>query len=277
MKRNSTTGKHGCYPCTYSDSKNVHCNNCEDFTGKCTECQTGYRPTKEGFCRKDCESYEYWMGKSDNICRECQVEVANCSTCEDITGDCLRCSVDLHFYNKSFCVPHCKNEEFFSLDDPEKKTYVCKNCTSLDSNGKGCTRCQNFTGECLECSEGYEIMKPAFCKKKCQEKGWHWSGKDKNICLKCGSYCLRCSDIDGKCTECLPGYIIMGDGKSCEPYFPAKNIPEEETPKLLLQYFDKVQVALVTVFDKKVTEENIPTNYEEFEVNLTQNGTKITM
>ena len=64
----------------------------------------------------------------------------------------------------------------------------------------------------------------------------------------------------------------MDDNKSCEPYFPSKNISMEENPKLLFQYFDKLKPSVVSIFDRKITHNNIPTNLEQLKVEITQNG-----
>ena len=178
-------------------------------------------------------------------------------------------------YNSTLCVPECNKKEFVSLDDSNFNKYTCKECSSVDSNRVGCSRCQNFTGVCLECEEGYEMIESHFCRKECQDEGWYWSGKETNLCLSCKSSCLRCSDFDGKCEECLSGHRIMDDGKSCEPYFPDKDIAEEDKPKLLLQYFDKMSTQVVSVFNIEVTEDNLPSNLEYFEVEISKKGISI--
>ena len=83
----------------------------------------------------------------------------------------------------------------------------------------------------------------------------------------CPTNCKAC-ETQSQCQECNTGYLLSEDKTECSPYFPPKNISSENRPHLIFEYFDKLNSSVVMVFDREVTDENIPTNLEGLQVSL---------
>ena len=75
------------------------CSKCQDNTGTCTACESGFTLQSSGLCKRDCQAKEFW--KEDNTCASC---IENCAVCEDISGTCTKCDKDyVYVTEKKIC------------------------------------------------------------------------------------------------------------------------------------------------------------------------------
>ena len=246
------------------------CFECSIRKEDCKTCKEGYEFDKEGFCRKKCAQGSSWNGKRNNTCTECSVKVAGCQECEDISQKCTKCGENMRLMKMgTVCAPYCESGFFIGSQNHgnDVENTGCKKCSQVESSGVGCSRCQDFSGLCSECSIGYNLTQENFCRKECLD-GRIWSGMKENRCLRCPTNCKVCSQLENECSECKTGYIVSQDRRECWPYFPEKNISVELKPRFIFEYFDRLKGGVVLVFDRKVTKKNIPTKLEELQVDL---------
>ena len=183
---------------------NEKCTECQYQGGHCTRCADGYSLYAEDkFCKKNCKEGEYWLGKDVNICGLCSEKTQRCSKCEDITGNCLACNGSM-LLSPTVCRDICRANEFWEGPGPDS----CKKCSSLKKNGEKCTFCENYTGECQDCADGYKLDSDKFCRKVCPGEGFFWKGIKLNECGSCVNSCSKCSDITGICSKCHEGYQL---------------------------------------------------------------------
>ena len=199
-----------CYKCS-TVSGNGLCSACDDLTGTCTGCKSGYQFVSgtDKFCRRTCSATEYWLGKSSNGCRSCYAIAANgqCGSCDDLTEACTGCKSNYQFLSGTdkFCRKTCTATEYWK----SKTDNSCYSCHP--STNHHCSACDNGTGDCNTCDAGYRVVSATdkFCRKTCPS-GEYWTGKTKNTCDTCSPasnhHCRTCNDETGACNQCDTGY-----------------------------------------------------------------------
>ena len=211
----------GCRSGYYLQAKNKcsecleGCERCHNREG-CGKCLPQYVLTDQengGRCIPGCsKAGEYYDGKE---CKACATqENPHCSKCEKITGKCLECSEGFGFFEQGSggsssekCRQRCSKIEYWT-GEPQNK---CQECDFFKL-GDGCSGCEDKTGICSECKEGYQMVDDfKFCKKVCYE-GEYYLGQLENKCSRCDSsdknyHCSECKDGSGECLKCNKGYI----------------------------------------------------------------------
>ena len=204
----NSVGTWVCKECRYHKSNHEACLVCDIDTAECSKCSGGYTFKSPTFCQKDCEKGWFWTGKNKNTCKECSKEVKDCLDCSDITHECTKCSDGMEVFNPTLCVPKCEEGSYLKVEKTNNNMEkgVCHLCSSVQASGKKCTKCQRLTGECQECSAGYTLTPEKFCKKTCKVEREYWTGAKDNECRSCSDGCLKCTEEEGKCTECETGF-----------------------------------------------------------------------
>ena len=206
-----------CDECSQVNGNN-QCRSCEDFTGSCLRCNTGFEFDKGStFCRKSCKEDEYWEGRLTNRCAPCSSNTPHCLRCRDLDGVCTSC-VPKYKLNPatSLCDRVCL-EGTFKVQGRPGKAITCRECSEVSTSGKACVACSSDGTVCLKCLTGYKLNKINFCQKVCQRDEF-WTGEDLNLCVKCskGSKgCSRCVERSGGCLACSSQFQF-DDGK-CSP------------------------------------------------------------
>ena len=255
--------KRSCMKCDEL-SESGDCAECDQKTGVCQICKEG-SVFIEGtnYCKKACKVGEYWRGRAENKCHSCTADNnKKCSKCEDVSGLCSKCE-EGYFLKDGFCRKKCDLEKQFWSG---REANDCLECQKVHKN---CQKCANITGECLQCASGYRAANKT-CVVGCKAQGEYWSQKDKQ-CMNCASNCLRCQDDTGKCLECKNGLEPYQDGEFC--WYSKNSLKTDQTknsPKLLDSFFDPSNASIVLVFDRVVTDENIPRNLHKLKIELAE-------
>ena len=207
-------------------SDNGECTACDDLTGVCTSCASGYSPVSitDSFCGKDCAINEYWTGRGTNDCASCAPSTnTECKTCDDVTGTCNACNSGFKHVSSldKFCRKNCNNKQYWKGENDN----VCATCAPT-TNPK-CERCDDLTGTCNRCYNNYEYISldDRFCRRTCTDTQY-WRGRTQNDCQNCvdlnnNQDCLTCQDETGKCLTCKTGSAVISDTdsfckKTCE-------------------------------------------------------------
>ena len=216
------TSDNNCEACTTPASgvTNPKCDRCSDVSGACTRCLSGYSvDSGTNFCKKDCNSNEYWKGVNDNNCESCAVPAPNggCATCNGPNG-CLTCLLGYGLDVNSRCISEvqdCPADHY--LKSIANSRVECEVCSALTDKGP-CTSCKGTSNhECKACEAGHSLKQDKYCQKDC-EKDEYWKGKSDNSCGKCldqSKNCLECHDVTGKCSKCEAGYTLNQQSGAC--------------------------------------------------------------
>ena len=205
-------------------ANNQGCGDCEDKTAKCRSCLPGYlmsisSPKKCVNTCPDAEEYLKEVSPGKGRCERCDESQKNpkCKFCENLTGSCFQCKKGYELVPETrFCKKICSLAEYWKGEVDN----TCSKCSEVDEGNVECSECEDLSGRCSSCSEGFEIFDlksgEKFCKKRCLEVEY-WLGDKKNVCRGCqevpgSEKCWKCQDLSGKCSECLPGYLILQDG-----------------------------------------------------------------
>ena len=146
----TNTTDNGCRACS-GVKNNINCLSCLDSTGECSECAPNFFLNSEKFCQKNCEFDEFWTGSGANFCFKCSHFIPFCELCANKTGECTQCKRGRILVDNA-CLRRC--DRFYEFYDP--KLESCRPC------GASCIKCQNFTGQCLECLNGFEFTFEGF-------------------------------------------------------------------------------------------------------------------
>ncbi|XP_060574211.1 receptor-type tyrosine-protein phosphatase mu-like, partial [Ruditapes philippinarum] len=233
---------HG-FRCSFNCDGNCLNSECDDDTGYCTQCKSGFYGYK---CQHNCSvcenercdlrtcssgcaaGYYEYKAELETICQNCP---SNCKHCND-GKTCFLCHHGFHLYkfnDNVHCVscyqetqcPGCviqgcnqcqvHNDSLVCADCREGQSFNGKTCVSNTSLcSKECSTNCDITGICQgECNEGWTGEK---CSEKCNSK-----------CLKCskdnGNMCLLCKDNvhSTYCSlACNPACILQSGKPTCE-------------------------------------------------------------
>ena len=185
--------------------------------GKCKECDGLSYAKKNQDGSKTCEAIcsvgEFVKSKEERSCEKCDAvpENGDCAECDRRTGVCQMCKTGSRFIDGTkFCRKSCQVGGYWG----GKTENRCHSC-SKDSN-RECSECEDLTGVCSQCSEGY-LLEDGFCQKKCDLDKQYWSGRDGNNCLECQEVdgkCIKCANITGECLQCASNYKLINN--SCQ-------------------------------------------------------------
>ena len=185
-----------------------NCNKC-DATG-CLECvpplnlKTGICYTS---CQKDINSNQLYFNNITQTCeKDCPLnsypntDVKTCWPCDSKCTKCFglsinECSscVNKYFIQKTSCVDSCFTGYFFN-----EQGKTCEKCLSK------CNQCLDINS-CLECENGFLIMKPGNDSCTNCEKPNNY--KDGRNCFECSTNCKLCEGAYS-CQICLAGYYL---------------------------------------------------------------------
>lgn len=156
---------------------------CEDATGFCEDCASGF--WRDGAacvsCSAPCGEAEYEVSpcghqdqtdaengevaEGDRVCASCAAN--NCEgACADVTGTCDTCA-EGYFRHEDLCVPcspGCAINEFEvhacqADGDDEGQDRVCHSCGDNHCDGA----CSDGTGACTACVQGYVLTTTGIC------------------------------------------------------------------------------------------------------------------
>ncbi|XP_076469550.1 uncharacterized protein LOC143299914 isoform X3 [Babylonia areolata] len=202
----------GC-PNTVCDQQSGQCSPCNTgYTGlQCSECQDKYYKTTSNTCVQ-CNVYcrSQSCDKATGRCDDCvdgrygdmcdkNCSTANCRRCDRDTGTgCTECTL-----NSNLKPPDCTDCVDGRYGDMCDKNCITANCRRCDrDNGTGCTECTlNSNLEPPDCTE-------------CQDKYYKTTS---NTCIPCSDNCVsqNCDKETGRCDDCVDGrYGDMCD-KNC--------------------------------------------------------------
>ncbi|ELP89685.1 protein serine/threonine kinase, putative [Entamoeba invadens IP1] len=202
-----------CYRLNYSTSPAVF----RQCVGMCNTCQEEYNPDGECFVpsvvqKPNCIScyVDETSNKLCNLCKtgfylengDCVPCVANCASCDKVTGICFECAKDFELRNNT-CV-QCINTNCEYCNE----TNVCVNCKdgyTLNTFGE-CVFCKTYFGGCEKCSTN------EFKCNQCTSGNYLKDGG----CASCtNEYCLSCGPIEFNCSRCIPGYFPTQNREKC--------------------------------------------------------------
>ncbi|XP_052818032.1 multiple epidermal growth factor-like domains protein 10 [Mya arenaria] len=214
----------GCSP-SYCSKEDGYCSCSENFAGtKCNLCKNGlFGLSCDLHCSDKC--VERTCSRIDGACTHgCDYGYSdtNCTTkCDSDCGSCQQndksyCTSCLHGYSGSTCTcpPNCDckggDKCIDCLDQWMNPGYECK-CQKTYCTSNTCTTCLNSTffltnrdNSCCECPQncqGGSCTTGPQCTRGCVN-GFY--GMD--CSQKCdGDGCLKCSQVDGKCSMCKTG------------------------------------------------------------------------
>ncbi len=244
---------------TYQDAKGkTACKSCgvgtyQNEKGKtnCKSCGVGTYQNETGKTAcKSCGAGTYQDETGKNSCKSC-----GAGTYQNETGktSCKSCGVGT--YQNETGKNSCKSCGAGTYQDEKGKT-ACKSCgagTYQDEKGKtgckscnGCSKCDNKTGACSECKNGYFLSKNATCitgQEKCDEIAG--AGNSLFINNKCfakynvgdSSAFPIAAGIDIITTSSEDYYVGQSDYTFCWPHrdpFPCAKIPFVGRAQLLL-------------------------------------------
>ena len=203
LDSDSEVKRYDCLSCKEVDN-NQECVECEELTGKCIRCSSGFSLDSNNYCRVDCRKDQYWGGQDDNSCQNCSLKTKHCSKCKNINGSCLECSSGYKLLNNSFCKKICESDEYWT----GTSNNTCISCHDSLKGGKACMECSELSGNCTSCKNSYFLSSEGYCQAKCSEVEY-WTGKELNKCSECdpeSSVCLKCTNQTGMCESCESGY-----------------------------------------------------------------------
>ena len=244
------------------------CKRCTNETGRCEVCEDGYWMTPENNCQRICfqggllngenRPSQFW-DEASNWCRDCP---QNCLKCANVTGECQKCKSTKWLSSTGVCQTSCKPEGQY-LSFGEDKCYECP---------PNCRKCLNDTGQCQGCINGFWLDRNRDCQVSCLDEGQYWRSASAG-CQECQDNCKKCANVTGVCQDCSLGYSYSLQLKRCV-LEEDEDKDDEEKPvevkkvKLVTQYYDKLDVAVVMVFDGPVTPATLPEGLEVLEVYL---------
>ena len=233
---NETLNKQTC-ECVFSHSVchyscGNHCAKCDNCTGSCLKCLSGYELSSDGSCvikkvettsltsSKECikkcpKGYE--LNKNNCTCVPCAKQCsANCTLCDKCTAVCSQCKSGWELAKDGSCVVK-KVENTNSISE----TRICnKTC---DTN---CISCDKCSGTCIQCKSGYKLVNTNvnmingntsimqlnnLCVAESNNKtnNHQLVNNQKTICNKpCPSHCRKCDECTGICKECKLGFVL---------------------------------------------------------------------
>nr|CAI5850401.1 unnamed protein product [Callosobruchus analis] len=160
---------------------------------------------KEGYIGARCQSCGAgFYGKpetQDDFCRPCQcsgnIDPRDPSSCDTVTGECLRCLNNTAGTACSLCKPG-----FFG------DAVHLKDCQACICDKTGTDHCDSFTGRC--------VCRPNVVGEKCDRcEPYHYGFQSGRGCVECScssaSESDQCEDATGQC-KCKPGAA----GRACD-------------------------------------------------------------
>ena len=218
---------------------NLTLKNC-DKNGKCSSCIDGYKGEKcEDKCSDNCSKCDQY----NNKCYECKKSFwgENCEekcpkhcinqTCSKDKGKCEceknfvqkeGCNECILNYTGEYCNDNCfvgcnlskGNCDRYTKECICNKGYFLKDCSMECSENCLEKNCNNMTGYCFECINGFygdfcNDKCPDNCKKCNRENGKCETCEDnyylkEEKCIECSEDCLNktCNNITGRCINC---------------------------------------------------------------------------
>lgn len=211
--------------------------NCNECTANvCTKCAKGYL-LSHGECLSKCidNCDECTYASTCDKCKPTYYAAMNgtCLPCSEKFQDCATCNQDkcltyLCQKPNDTCPFERKQGYYFSevTEKCEKCTEGCKRCEYDHVRGSRCNMCQDGLflteeGECIPCNfvDGCEAGQCDGFKCMSCRRGYHLSGSG---CVKCDEACAAC-DINGKCAECVEGYVLDEEYGKCIENYVAEN------------------------------------------------------
>ena len=176
----------------------ANCQSCEDRSGKCKTCASGFVPTKDNIprdCMIKCRANQYRIGASGSTqtCRDCSSDLSNCATCTS-GNKCSTCVTGFDINSRNQCSQTCGEGKFRDLG-----TGACQDCP------RGCLGCVSTT-KCLPdkgCRGDLQFLFNR-CYQACPT-GHIRLEESPDTCTKCADNCLTC-DTGRACKVCQPGF-----------------------------------------------------------------------
>ncbi|ELP85999.1 protein kinase domain containing protein, partial [Entamoeba invadens IP1] len=211
-----------------------HCDECSQDNRMCLKCNQGYYPLKvypftcelcnetckdkcnnlTGICTS-CVSGYVLKTQQDTSCESCTTFDPKCITCaENGVRSCVSCK-DTYKPNPNggFCI-QCDSTCLKGCDGTIGICLTCNNSYVPYLEPKtSCEKCTDFDSKCLACYPN---------ERKCFEciSGFYPSNKNDETqgkCIQCESTCLKCSPLSGNCTQCQSTYVFTSPhSEMCE-------------------------------------------------------------
>ena len=191
-----------------------YCNECDEESTLCSECEIGYYPDKNGGC-----SY------TDNC------KISN-------KGECIVCDSDYILLGRDNDFKMCKSlkaDDFKNFKEINKQNGYCWACEDgyfINGGDKKCTKVENCNesiyGNCIKCNYGYYLNKKENrCYKKSDNFVYCQQILDGKNCDKCdefnyydengfctdSNYCSQ--SLNGKCQKCISNYYLSSTNNIC--------------------------------------------------------------
>ena len=187
------------------------CLGCEEKTGKCSKCKNGYKILEgSNVCTEVCRRTEYrpggGVGSRNNSCVRCDSLESNygCSECKDGSGICVQCKSGYNLTKNNNCAKSCGEGAYWGGKTEDR-------CLLCQKKSKGCSECEDVTGRCKNCKEGYFLGLSGVCQKNCT-KNQYWKEGDETVCLDCQNqteFCSECDTVTGACEKCFGGFDLL--------------------------------------------------------------------
>ncbi|XP_067679430.1 uncharacterized protein [Haliotis asinina] len=197
------------YKCPRQCGRRRHLNLCDQVCGRaCQDSECEYGDDRVSLrCVNGCT--DFYTGPA--CLQKCK---DGCITCDQQTGQCIKCSDGRYGVD---CAKSCMNCKSMSCDQADGRCTTgcqpgfygntcnkrCNRCQQCGQNGADCITCDRNNGTCLHgCADRFYGPQ---CTKTCPDR------------------CLRCDRDTGSCAQCETGWA----GVDCD----RQTLPEPVTPK----------------------------------------------
>ncbi|CAG9326216.1 unnamed protein product [Blepharisma stoltei] len=232
-----------CVEGTYFDGSNcvqcdTMCSKCKDTTGECETCADTSRMqvslTNSRICT--CKGNQIASSTSCSCTDGYYFDETNCVACGkqcgkclDYTAECVACS------DPNAAISQTNNKECYCLGTQvyDGTNCICEtglfNGTTCADCGSLCNECDSTTHKCNSCLDDKRMVPSTTNDIVCECIGnqalsgssctcnlsYYFNSQN---CVKCGTFCDKCDDFDGKCTSCLQSkrMKLSESGLTCE-------------------------------------------------------------
>ena len=134
----------------------------------------------------------------------------------------------------------------------------------------------------MECGGEFWLNHDKLCQRKCPGSAFYWKN-DTNECFNCPTNCLYCQNSTAECLVCDVGFGYNSQWNTCtkkkeggegsgktdeEKREEEKELKQEEIPKVISQFFNKIETRIHIVFDKPIPEDFRPAWMDQAEISL---------
>ena len=253
------------------------CLECSDKT-TCTACREGFMPLNSSVCARKCREGSYWdLSKYPAIrCLDCSLNPISgrkCTSCDQF-GVCKQCLDGYYVNEEKFCQKNCSESEYWRKSEGN----FCWSCKDDFARCHSCKFNQSLNKLlCWTCEEGYWASPDGLnCYRNCPRG--YFLKTESNSCHRCPVRCLKCSNNTGICEECPLGYRYDHQNYKCVILKEVKEEVQKQKKLYIdyeLVYFDQVEASFNVLFNREVTEEQLPTKFENLEMTLKDETTKV--